>query len=185
MPVSEETFKRISLEDPDGRWELDGGCLRQKPEMTFEHNQAQVMIGRGLLAQLDPRAFVVRIDNSLVRRSASRFYIPDVMVVALETARRLFPNPGMWEVYPEPVLLVVEVWSPSTGRYDLTRKLSQYQRRGDAEIWLLHPYEETLRTWQRQPDGRYAEAIHRGGIVKPIALPNVSIDLGEIFDLLR
>lgn len=152
MPVSEETFRRISLEDPDGHWELDGGCLRQKPDKTFERNQAIDLISRSLHLQLDPAEFVVRADTALIRRSATRYYIPDVMVIPRSMARRLFPEPGMWEVYTEPVLLVVEVWSPSTGRFDVTDKLTEYQRRGDQEVWLIHPLRQTLTVWRRQAD---------------------------------
>ena len=45
------------------------------------------------------------------------------------------------EVYEGPLPLVVEVWSASTGNYDVESKLLEYQRRGDLEIWRLHPYE--------------------------------------------
>jgi Uma2 family endonuclease len=185
MPVSEETFKRISLEDPDGHWELDGGCLRQKPDMTYEHNQAIDLITRSLHLQLSPEEFVIRADTALIRRSATRYYIPDVMVIPRAMARRLFPKPGMWEVYTEPLPLVVEVWSPSTGRYDVTDKLAHYQRRGDQEIWRLHPYELTLTVWRRQPDGSYQESLLRGGRIEPAFVPNVSIDLDELFRMLR
>jgi Uma2 family endonuclease len=77
---------------------------------------------------------------------------------------------------------VAEVWSPSTGRYDVDTKLPAYQRRGDREIWRLHPYERTLSVWQRQPDGSYREFIHHGGLVPVASLPGVAIDLDALFD---
>src|SRR3712207_8267863 len=49
--------------------------------------------------------------------------------------------------------------------------------RGDLEIWRIHPYERTLTAWRRQPDGSYGEAVHTLGIIHPVALPNVAIDL--------
>jgi Uma2 family endonuclease len=183
MPISEETFKRVSLEDPDGKWELDDGCLRRKPKMTFKHNEVQILLGHALLSQLDRSEYVIRIDAGLVRRSATRFYIPDLMVISRADAQRQFPDLDTWEVYTDPMLLVVEIWSPSTGRYDLTRKLAEYKRRGDREIWFLHPIEHTLTTWRRQADGTYTEALHRGGQVQPATLPSVTIDLDEIFRL--
>ena len=81
--------------------------------------------------------------------------------------------------------LVVEVWSPSTGDYDVETKLQEYQRRGDLEIWRIHPYEQTLTAWRRQPDGSYTETLYRGGRVQPVALPNVTIDLDDLFALVR
>ena len=77
---------------------------------------------------------------------------------------------------------MVEVWSPSTGDYDVDAKLPVYQQRGDREIWRIHPYERTLTSWLRQPDGSYQETLHRGGIVALVALPGVTIDLDELFD---
>lgn len=185
MTVSEETLRQVALEDPNGHWELDHGSLRQKPDMTFEHNQAVSLIGRALHIQLDPTQYVVRIDAGLVRRSPTQYYIPDVMVIELAEARRLFPEPGEWEVYPNPLPLVVEVWSRSTGRYDVTTKLAEYQRRGDLEIWLLHPYQQTLTAWRRQPDGGYSETLYPGGSVRPASVPGVTVELDELFRLLR
>jgi Uma2 family endonuclease len=86
------------------------------------------------------------------------------------------------ESYDTPLPLVVEIWSRSTGDYDIETKLREYQRRGDLEIWRIHPYERTLTAWRRQPDGSYAESFHTEGIVHPIALPNVTIELDRFFD---
>jgi Uma2 family endonuclease len=77
----------------------------------------------------------------------------------------------------------VEVWSPSTGQYDAREKLPEYQARGDAEIWYIHPYERTLTAWRRQPDGAYARTVLAGGIVEPVALPGVRINLDELFEV--
>jgi Uma2 family endonuclease len=87
----------------------------------------------------------------------------------------------MLAIFSGPLPLVVEVWSSSTGDYDVDTKLPVYQERGDLEIWRIHPYARTLTSWQRQPDGSYQETIHRGGIVTPVALPGVAIDLETLF----
>ena len=78
--------------------------------------------------------------------------------------------------------LVVEVWSPSTGDYDVMTKLQQYQFRGDAEIWLVHPYDRTLTAWRRRPDGSYSETLYREGSIEPVALPGVCIELASLFE---
>ena len=90
-------------------------------------------------------------------------------------------RPGVLEVYAGPLPLVVEVWSPSTGDYDVEEKFPEYQRRGDEEIWCIHPYERTLHDWWRQPDGTYAETVFTGGKVQPVALPGVTVDLDALF----
>src|SRR5713101_1769996 len=73
-------------------------------------------------------------------------------------------------------------WSPSTGEYDVEGKLKEYQQRGDAEIWRIHPYERTITAWRRQADGRYTEALYRGGTVPVLSLPGVVIDLATLFE---
>jgi Uma2 family endonuclease len=100
----------------------------------------------------------------------------------MEYVRRTFTEPGAVEVYREPLPLVVEVWSRSTGRYDVSTKLDEYKRRGDSEIWLIHPYEHTLTAWRLGPDGGYSETVYRDGTVQPASLRDVSIDLGRLFD---
>jgi len=184
MPVSEETFERVALEDPDGKWELHCGRLRSKPGMTAKHNSIGDRLAFRLQQQLAVEAYRVTGDRAYVRMSATRTYIPDVAVIPLSLVQRMErEQPTGLEVYPEPLPLVVEVWSPSTGDNDLTDKLLGYQQRGDAEIWLLRHQERTLRAFVREPDGTYTEHIHHGGIVRPHALPTVAIDLDELFNL--
>ena len=181
MPVSEQAFLRRALEDPSGHWELHCGVMRQKPGMTFEHNHVMSDLFGTLFQQLDPAAFEVRSNSSHVWRSSESYYIPDVSVISIEQTRDQRGTRRL-EVYREPLPLVVEIWSPSTGDYDVEVKLGEYRRRGDLEIWRIHPYERTLIAWRRQPDGSYAETVHTGGVVvHPIALPSVAIDLATLF----
>ena len=115
-----------------------------------------------------------------VRLPTQAYYIPDVFVIPIELQEALWGR-GVLESYDAPLPLVVEIWSPSTGGYGVETKLREYQRRGDIEIWRLHPYEHTLIAWRRQPDGGYVETSYAGGIVHPIALPNVTVDLDTLF----
>ena len=68
-----------------------------------------------------------------------------------------------------------------TGRYDIDAKIPGYQARGDAEIWRLHPFARTLTMWRHQPDGTYTETMVRGGTVRLHALPDVVIDVDQLF----
>ncbi len=151
--------------------------------MTTEHDGTARILIRQLILQLDPRQFSVGQNSGKVRTSSGSYYIPDIAVIPLEYERRLRERPGTFEVYDQPLPLVVEIWSPSTGDYDVEEKLAEYRRRGDLEVWRLHPYERTLIDWRRQADRSYTETLYRGGIVQPVALPNVTIDLDTIFDL--
>lgn len=81
------------------------------------------------------------------------------------------------EIYDAPLALGVEVWSPSTGDYDIDARLSEYQERGDREIWRLRPFEQTLTTWRRRDDGGYDEHKYRRGTVMVGSQPGITVDL--------
>ncbi len=179
--VSEETYLRLALEDPDGQWELHQGLPREKPSMSFTHNRLSYRLGFLLGQQLNWESFDVRVNAGRVRRRGDFYYIPDVAVIPRDLWPELPEQPGNLEVYDAPLPLVVEIWSPSTGSYDIGEKLAGYQQRGDHEIWRIHPYDRTLIAWRRQPDGTYAETVYEGGTVEPVALPMVTIDLEALF----
>lgn len=181
MPVSEQTYLRLALEDP-GQWELHCGHLRRKPGMTAEHNEVAFELGLRLGQQLNRNQYRVRVSLGHVRRSAESYYIPDVFVIPNELFQQQRGRPDVLEAYGAPLPLVIEVWSPSTGDYDVDAKLPEYQARGDLEIWRVHPFDRTLTAWRRQVDGTYAVSAFIGGTVQPVALPGVSIDLDTLFD---
>jgi Uma2 family endonuclease len=178
--ISEEAYLRFVLSGVEGSWELHDGRLVEKPAMTFRHGQIPMLLGHFLLSQLDRAQFQV-VSELRVRRSSATVFVPDLMVVPAAYSEEIRDRPVL-AIFSDPLPLVVEVWSPSTGDYDVDAKLPVYQQRGDLEIWLIHPYERTLTAWRRQPDGSYQETIHREGVVKPAALPGVAIDLGALFD---
>jgi Uma2 family endonuclease len=183
MPISEAAYERVALEDPEGQWELNCGRLRSKePCMTVEHDYVQLELGDQLRAQLSRQDYVISVNVSRLRISSGTFYIPDLCVIPREFQRqKLLERPRRLEIYDEPMPLVAEVWSPSTGTYDVEEKLREYQRRKDQEIWRIHLYERTLVAGRLQPDGSYNEMLYRNGLVQPVTLPNVSIDLNAQF----
>jgi Uma2 family endonuclease len=182
MVISEQTFRLVALEDAEGLWELHDGRLVEKPGMGAEHNDAIVRLGLALGPQLDWRTHRLRINMSHVRRSERNYYIPDLCVIPSDRFHDQLGQPGHLELYEAPLPLVVEAWSPSTGTYDVEGKLLGYQARGDREIWRLHPFERTLTTWRREPDGTYAVEVYRGGVVPVMSLPDVTVDFDRLFD---
>lgn len=177
--MSDEQYQQFVLAQPDRQWELHNGRLVEKPGVTFRHGQIPMLLGHFLLSQLDRDAYQV-VSELRVRRSSATVFMSDLMVVPTAYSEEIRDQPVL-AIFSDPLPLVVEVWSPSTGDYDVDAKVPVYQQRGDLEIWRIHPYERTLTAWRRQPDGSYEATIHRGGIVTPVALPGVEIDLDELF----
>lgn len=185
MPISEATYERVALEDPEGQWELVCGRLRSKPPMTAGHNEAARRLAVWLGRSLDEDEYSVATDNARLRISTGTYYVPDCCVIPRELVQRKMRElPSRLEVYDEPMPLVVEVWSPSTGDYDVEEKLREYQRRGDLEIWRIHPSERTLTAWRRSAsggDGGYEATVYRTGSVQPATMLGVSIELVRLF----
>jgi Uma2 family endonuclease len=181
MKVSEQQYLQLVMDDPENRWELIDGEPVCRPAMTSKHEDITAYLGGYLIAQLDRREFRVRIAGSRVRYSESNYFIPDVFVTPTSL---VLPQEDVVapEAFRQPLPLVVEVWSPSTGRRDLELKLQRYREQGHAEIWFIHPFDRTLTAWRLQSDGTYSEKVFTNGIIQLDALPGVTIDLDLLFD---
>ena len=180
--ISEAEYEQIVWAHPQQTWELVEGRLREKPGMTFEHGDTALELAYRLRSQLDRRQFRIAINDWRLRWPTATILIPDVVVVPIAMTDEFRGQPGRLVIYTQPLPLVVEVWSRSTGDYDLEAKIPVYQLRGDLEIWRIHPYERTLTAWRRQPDGSYVATVYHEGTVMPATLPGVAIDLAELFD---
>lgn len=180
MPISVATFKRVVMEDDDHKWELRCGTLVEKPGMTMEHNDDAWEILRQLALQLDPDRYRVR-SNAGHMALGDDYFIPDVAVIPIELANARRGRRRELETYEEPLPFVVEVWSRSTGRFDVDSKLPAYQQRGDAVTWRVHPYERTVTVWVRGAAGQYTRSEHTDGQVSIPSLPGVAIDLDRLF----
>lgn len=182
VEVDEKSYRRITLSDREARWELHDGMLREKPAMSIAHGGVTNKLAFALQQQLGWEEYRVRNNSSRLRISSRRTYIPDIAVVPIALDLALRADPYALELYEAPLPLVAEVWSPTTGGYDIAAKLENYLRRGDEEIWYLHPYDQTLTAWVRQGDGRYERQVHREGTVRAARLPGVEVDLGWLFE---
>lgn len=181
MSVTTRTFEQVALDDPDRQWELHHGELREKPSMSFRHNDVMMDLGVSLAQQLDRQRFRVRINAGHVSRLTDTYYIPDVFVFPVSAIGPGRDRDDVLEVYAQPLPLVVEIWSPSTGDYGVNTKLPEYQLRGDQEIWRIQPFHRVLDVWRRQPDGGYEQATYQGGQIKIASLPGVVVDLDALF----
>ena len=180
--ISEQEYRELALNDSDRLWELWDGVPREKPLMSMKHDNVSFYLGHMLANQLDRGAYRVNVNGGKTRRSARNYYIPDVVVIPAEFQLPFERDPQAFNAFAEPLPLVVEVWSLSTGAYDFETKLLGYRERGDAEIWFIHRYERTVTAWWRQPDGSYTEETYRGGVVPVASLPGVVIDFDALLD---
>ena len=179
--VSNRQYERLALAEPDRTLELWDGELREKPGMTAAHEWLDEKLSYLLMSQLGWSQYQVRSNKGRVHRPGATYFVPDLFVIPTESVARFAPLTEVLEVYDQPLPLVVEIWSRSTGGYDVEEKLAVYKARGDLEIWYIHPYERTLTAWRRQSDGSYHESVFTEGTVRPVALSGVAIDLAILF----
>ena len=182
MALSPEEYEAFVLAETDDRtWELVRGRLQEKPGMTEGHDNSSFELAVSLRNQVDPRLYRVSNNAAKLKRVDRSYFVPDVVVLPITGGPGQPANPRAFNAYSTPALLVVEVWSPSTGDYDVEEKLRAYQERGDLEIWRLHPFDRTLTAWRLRSDGGYDEVVFRGGTIQPVELPGVTIDLDALF----
>lgn len=182
MPITMQSFESIALEDPERNWELYRGQLREKPATSVSHNRTMARLAHQLSTQLDIQNYEVRSNTGRLRYGDEIYFVPDIYVISVElVAQSNAVLTESLEVIADPLPFVAEVWSPSTGNYDIEQKIPEYQRRGDREVWRIHPWERSVRRWVLQAEGTYQESNHLGGIIEPVALPAVRIDLDALF----
>jgi Uma2 family endonuclease len=180
--ISEQEYRELALTDEGRLVELWDGVPREKPWMSMMHGDVVAYLGIALANQLDRRAYRVNFNEGRARISERNYFIPDVAVIPAAFKTPYEHDPRSLNAFADPLPLVVEVWSRTTGHYDFVVKLQGYRERGDAEIWFIHPYERTLTAWRKQADGNYEEVLYRGGVIHVMSLPGVAIDLDALLD---
>ncbi len=184
MPTSVATYERVALEDREGNWELVCGQLRRKPGMTMRHNTVSRLMYNTLYDQLPRDTFDIAANSARLRLPDGSHYVPDLVVIPLAAKEGSWESVGL-EAYAPPVPFVVEIWSPSTGDYDIESKVPGYKARGDAEIWFVDLRDQTVTRHREQPDGGYATDRLRRGRIRLTSLPVAIIDMDAIFREVR
>jgi Uma2 family endonuclease len=115
---------------PDGyRLELDEGVLVVYGAPADRHQLCSGNLYFSLRLACPPEYLVIPAAG--VAMSQAQFRIPDLKVIKAGTY-----GPKYSTVPPE---LVVEIASPSTSRYDQTRKKQVYAEFGIPDYWIVNP----------------------------------------------
>lgn len=143
-----------NLPDDGNRYELIDGILVVTPSPSHLHQRAALRLshllddasrGTGLEALAAPFDVDLAIDTR---------FVPDVLV-AVEAEI----GPKRLETAP---LLIVEILSPSTRRYDLALKRLAYAEFGVRHYWVVDPLAPSLVAY-RLEEGEYAEVGRANG----------------------
>lgn len=145
-------------EDNSQRVELVDGMLLVSPLGSYRHQQLVARTYRCLVGAC-PVAFEATIELNVLL-SSGRLVIPDFTVVRPREAGVLFPVSD--------VMLVGEVFSPSTRLNDQGLKRSLYAEAGIEYYLMVDPEPRVVEaTLLELQDGEYVEiAVSKGGVLE-------------------
>ena len=133
----------LDLPDDGNRYELLDGQLIVTPAPTPRHQAAVTVLLARLHLYLNPiREGVVYAAPADVPLDGRQYLQPDLLVVKTPGGR----HPESWAEAGTP-LLVIEVGSPSTARYDRLLKRLRYLRSGVSEYWIVDLDAEIIERW--------------------------------------
>lgn len=148
-----EPFTVEYLDDlPDNgcRHELIDGMLFVTPPPDLRHQRVSRALFL-LLHRVCPPGLEVLYAPVGVRTSETAQVEPDLLVTTTDAIGGSYLS-----VAP---LLVIEILSPGTRRYDLTVKRSRYEESGIAALWLIDPEAASLTVFELA-QGAYVEVAH-------------------------
>jgi Uma2 family endonuclease len=178
MPDAARIWTRemvLALPDDGNRYELIDGELLVTPAPTGLH---QLAIAR-LVHRVAPFVQANALGETLwspadLALGGDQLSQPDLFVMPwLPRDRR------SWSGFPDPIL-VVEILSPGTERFDRTIKRRRFQRAGIPEYWAVDLDRRAVERW-RPGDGD-GELLDRSLTWQPGgAAPALTIDLPRYF----
>jgi len=188
MNVNAESFPRrhrITVEDyhrmgeagifsEDDRVELiEGEVIDMAPIGSKHANTVDEFVQ--LIARQLPKKGRLRVQNPVLLNDGSEPQ-PDLTIVANRSYSAAHPS-------PEDILLLIEVADTSL-EYDRSVKIPLYGRHGIPEVWLVDLESRTVEVF-REPSAEGYRALQRHGAgehLKPLALPEIDVDLTEVLD---
>jgi Uma2 family endonuclease len=145
MPNAARRWTRdtvLALPDDGQRYELIDGELVVTPAPRGRHQVAVAELAhhfRHALASSSLHALTSPADVTL---GEDEILQPDLFVYATVSGRQL----GEWSDITA-ILVVVEVLSPSTARYDRSLKRLRYQRAGVPDYWIVDLDGRVVERW--------------------------------------
>lgn len=159
--------------DDGNRYELLDGVLLVTPAPNFAHQAIATRLSYILMRELDAPARVHVVGPGAVSVPPRTQLQPDVLVVPARV-----PMSTRWEDHTEHYL-AVEIYSPSSRRYDRDFKRDAYHALGVHEVWLIDLEDQGVEVSRKPGPG----TVMRNGITwrVPVLDVDVRVDLAELF----
>jgi Uma2 family endonuclease len=178
-----KTRERKTYEDyaklPDyPRYELIDGGFIMTPAPSLDHQgvsfELNTMLGLYLRKHKIGRAFAAPTDVIFDKWNVCQ---PDFIFVSNERAS-ILSSAGVLGA-PD---LAIELLSPSTGYYDLTKKKDLYERFGVKEYWIIDPLEHSIDIFANR-NGTFELIFSGRGNSEAMSevLPGFTVEIEELF----
>jgi Uma2 family endonuclease len=161
----------------ESRHEFYYGNLFEMPGTTILHNELCIALLLILKSKLSKQEYRVLVESVKVRvKQEDVFLYPDVVVAPLSE------NPETGYILSQPIL-IAEVLSDSTRRYDSTDKFIQYRKIESLQYYLLvEPEKQVVIFYEKAPDGDWVSKTYTEN-EEEVKLPllNATIRIGDIY----
>jgi Uma2 family endonuclease len=166
----------VGILAPDARVELIEGEIIDMAPIGSGHAGTVSQLNQLLLRAVGDRAHV--LPQLVVRLSDISEPQPDLVLVKPRADFYKKKHPG-----PADTFLIIEV-SESSLRYDLQLKAPLYARHAIPEYWIIDLPGRQVRFFRSPEAGQYTNVTSSAtpGVVAPVALPEVQIDLTHVLD---
>jgi Uma2 family endonuclease len=142
----------------DRRYELVRGELVTMTPPTIRHILLTKFVEQVLDAEIRRlKLHLVCLKDAGVQTEVDFARLPDVCVVTIEQVSQLMDGPA---VFQTPVLLAVEVVSPTSIKRDYEEKFLEYANKGIPEYWIIDAIDNQV-TICSLIGGRYESAVLR------------------------
>lgn len=173
-----KTYADYAALDEGAPYQLIDGELVMSPSPSRLHQAVLLKLALRLTHFVDQHdlgeVYIAPFD---VKLSDTETYQPDLLFLSKERLSILTEQ--QVEGAPD---LVVEVLSPATGYYDLTKKKRVYETSGVREYWIIDPMEQQIEVFVNQTgDYRTHSRARRQGRAKSQLLEGFEIEAEELF----
>jgi Uma2 family endonuclease len=129
-----EDFRKMESLDENYFYELINGEIVKKSSPHFEHQRASGKIFLKLqIFVLNKKLGEVFYAPMDVYLDEFNFYQPDLLYIS-EVNKGILTEEGIVQGVPD---LVIEILSPTTGKYDRGKKMQAYESHGVQEYWIV------------------------------------------------
>jgi Uma2 family endonuclease len=159
---------------PDSRVELIEGEIIDMAPIGSLHGGTVMQLSQLMVRAVGDRAIV----STQLPVRLGRFSEPEPDLALLKWRADFYKSR-----HPDPadVMLVIEA-SESSVRYDRQIKIPLYARHGIPEVWIVDLKGKQVHFYRSPREQSYLEisSTDRPGVVAPVALPEVAIDLSGV-----